>query len=87
MCVEKKSLLQELNEILSELDAIEADEELEELAAELEDVIYLLECAEDDEEADGALEEIAGLAVELRELAAGEAPLSWLAEKLIQLTK
>ena len=85
--MEKKALLPELNEILSELDAGAAGEEFEELAAELEDAIFLLECAEDEEETGGAMEEIAGLAAELRELAGGEAPLCWLAERLERLAK
>ena len=82
-----KELLPELNEVLSELDAGAEGEELEELAAELEDAIFLLECSEDVEEADGAMEEIAGLAEQLRELTEGKAPLCWLAEKLDRLTK
>ena len=82
-----KELLPELNEILSEIDATAAGEALEELAAELEDAIFLLECADDAEEADGAMEEIAGLAAQLRELCGGEAPLSWLAERLDRLTR
>ena len=85
--MEQRKLLAELNEVLSEIDAEAADEAIEELAAELEDAIFLLECAEDDEEAEGALEEIAGLAAQLRELAGGEAPLSWLAEKLFRLAE
>ena len=82
-----KELLPEFNEILSEIDADAAGEELEELVAELEDAIFLLECAEDAEEAEGAMEEIAGLAAQLRELADGKAPLCWLAERLDRLTK
>ena len=80
--MEWKKCLPELNEILSELDAAAESEELEELAAEFEDAIFLLECAEDFEEADGAMEEIAGLAESLRALGGDDAALVQLAERL-----
>lgn len=80
--MEWKKLLPELNGILSELDAAAEDEELEELAAELEDAIFLLECADDAEEADGALEEIAGLAEDILSEAGQREHLRMLARKL-----
>ena len=83
--MERKLLLAKLDEILSELDALVEDEAAEELAAELEDAIFLLECAEDGEEADGALEEIAALAVQLKALAGDDAPLTDLAERFVWL--
>ena len=85
--MEKRELLSELDEILSELDAEGAGEACEELAAELEDAIFLLECAEDAEEEEGALEEIAGLAAQLRKLSGGEPPLCWLAGRLEKLSQ
>ena len=86
VCVERKELLAKLDAFLSELDECAADEEIEELAAELEDAIFLLECAEDEEEAEGALEEIAALADQLRELAGSDEALGRLALKLTLLT-
>ena len=80
--VERAELLPKLDEILSELDACAASEDLEELAAELEDAIFLLDCAEDEEESDGALEEIADLAEELKGLAGADEALGRLALKL-----
>ena len=85
--MDKRALLPELNEVLSELDAGAEGEELEELAAELEDAIFLLECAENEEEEEGAMEEIAGLAAQLREQSGGEAPMCWLADRLERLLK
>ena len=60
--------------ILDELDAFEADEELEELNAQLEDVLFLMESvdvedADAAEELEGALEEIDDLLAAYRELA------------------
>ena len=80
--VERKLLLAKLDEILSELDALVEDEAAEELAAELEDAIFLLECAEDDEETEGALEEIAALGDQLEALAGQDDALARIARKL-----
>ena len=80
--MERAELLLKLDGILSELDACAADEDIEELAAELEDAIFLLECAEDDEETEGALEEISDLAGRLKELAGADEALGRLALKL-----
>ena len=84
--MERKELLSKLDGILSELDDCAAGEDAEELAAELEDAIFLLECAEDDEEADGALEEISGMAAQLWRLAKADANLLRIAEALVRLT-
>ncbi len=67
-----QAFLKRFGEILSRLDEVNGGEALEELCAELEDAIFLLECAEDEEEAAGALEELAGLAEELRPLGQAE---------------
>ena len=80
--MEQRKLLSKLDEVLSELDECADGEEIEELAAEMEDAIFLLECAEDDEEIDGALEELTGLAERLKELAGGDETLGRLALKL-----
>ena len=66
--------LERFHGILDELDAFEADEELEELNAQLEDVLFLMESvdvedADAAEELAGALEEIDDLLAAYRELA------------------
>ena len=63
-----RAFLKRFAEILARLDALDGGEALEEFCAELEDAIFLLECAEDAEEVEGALDELAGLAEELRAL-------------------
>ena len=83
--MERRELLSKLDGVLSELDKCAEGEEIEELAAELEDAIFLLECAEDDEETDGALEEIDGLAARLKELADSDETLERIARKLMLL--
>lgn len=67
-----QAFLKRFGEILSKLDEMGGGEALEELCAELEDAIFLLECAEDEEEVAGALDELAGLAEELRRLGEAE---------------
>lgn len=67
-----QAFLKRFGEILSKLDDLDGGEALDELCAELEDAIFLLECAEDEEEATGALEELEGLARELRALGEAE---------------
>ena len=66
--------LERFHGILDALDALEADEELEELNAQLEDVLFLMESvdvedADAAEEIAGALEEIDDLLAAYRELA------------------
>ena len=66
--------LERFQGILDELDAFDADEELEELNAQLEDVLFLMESvdvedADAAEEIEGALEEIDDLLAAYRELA------------------
>ena len=66
--------LERFHGILDALDALEADEELEELNAQLEDVLFLMESvdvedADAAEEIEGALEEIDDLLAAYRELA------------------
>lgn len=64
-----RAFLKRFDEILSKLDELDGGEELDELCAEMEDAIFLLECAGDEEEEIlGALEELGGLAEELRDL-------------------
>ncbi len=85
--MERSELLSKLNGVLAEIDERASDEALEELAAELEDAIFLLECAEDEEDAAGALEEIVGLAEELRGLAEGDLRLMDAADRLRRLAE
>ena len=80
--MERRELLAKLDAVSSELDECASDEEMQELAAELEDAIFLLECADDDEEADGALEEIDALADRLRDLAGTDEALGRIGMKL-----
>lgn len=61
-----KGFIERFHGILDAFDALDADEEREELNAEFEDAIFLLECvnpedAEADEEIEGALDEIDAL--------------------------
>ena len=85
--MERSELLSKLNGLLAEIDERASGEALEELAAELEDAIFLLECAEGEEEAAGALEEIAGLAEELRDLAEGDLRLTAAAHRLRRMAE
>lgn len=68
-----KSFIDRFSDILDELDALDGDEELEELNAQLEDSIFMLESLEEDEmeELEDSLEEMEDLLEEYREYASG----------------
>ncbi len=61
-----KGFAERFRDILDELDDFADDDDMDELNAQLEDSIYLLECAQadDDEDVADALDEIASLAEE-----------------------
>lgn len=80
--MDREERLMDLNVALAKLDECVRGEELEELAAELEDAIFLLECAEDEEEVEGALEEIDALADALSALAGDDAGLTAIADEI-----
>lgn len=61
-----KGFAERFRDILDELDDFADDDDMDELNAQLEDSIYLLECAQtdDDEDVADALDEIASLTEE-----------------------
>lgn len=78
-------LLAQLNSLLDEVDALSADEDMEELTAQLEDAVFFLEQADDEEDMVEATEELSALTLELQQHVVGNETLSILACRMINL--